>query len=289
MFCENCGKKLNKGDKFCEYCGFEVKGAKKGTEIDTQKPEKFVSKFTLIFTGLILLAFFIFWIYEFGVFNPQKGTSTASASALWGQFIVSLLSVVVFDAILIFLDIRKKAVPIFKLVSFWLIVFVIILSSSLYTYKKMSYGKTHTYQEGQEFSYGSYSFTINGEFSDIGYNPEDCSTWGGRLFDRNYCETEINPRRKLTNETQKYLALKIIIKNNSNYEKPITTKWFQVFGASGKEYNLHDANFETSNLPSNSTREGTLSKIYVNRSEQEFNIKVVLPNKAKQIVKIKNR
>lgn len=22
--CENCGEKLNKGDKFCEKCGFEV-------------------------------------------------------------------------------------------------------------------------------------------------------------------------------------------------------------------------------------------------------------------------
>lgn len=251
--------------------------------MNQSKPEKFLSKFTLIFTGLILLTFFVFWIYKFGVFTPQRGTSTASASALWGQFIVSLLAVVVFDAILVFLDVRKRAVPIFKLVSFWLIIIIILSASSLYAYKKISYGQTHTYQEGQEFRYGPYSFTVNGEFSDIG--QQDCS---GYIRLKQWCE-EQNAKPQM----DKYLTLKIKIKNDSSREQPTTTNRFEVIGNSGTQYNvpynLYADAFGVKNLPSQATREGTLSKISVLKSEQEFNIEVILPNKAEQIVKIKSR
>jgi len=285
MFCENCGHKLNKDDQFCEHCGFEVKEFTKRTEID-KRSEKFVPKFTLIFVGLILLAFLAFWVYKFEMFAPVKGTSTASVSALWGQFIVSLLAIAVVSAILILLDTRKKPVSVLKLVSFWLIIIMLVISSSYYAYKKISWGKTHAYQEGQEFNYGPYSFTIDGDFSDIPYNPEDCSGYK-RLID--WCESN-NDYLKNQSEIQKNLSLKIKIKNNSKYEQPITTHWFQVFGASGEQYGLNrGSEFETSNLSSGSVREGTFSKIYVNKNESEFNIKITLPNKAEQIVKIKNK
>ncbi|MCL5410453.1 MAG: hypothetical protein M1324_01210 [Patescibacteria group bacterium] len=292
MYCEKCGKKLNKNDKFCEECGLKVieegkEGLKNESENENRKLGRFISKFTLVFVGLILLAFFIFWIYKFGIFTPEKGTSIASSSALWGQFVVSLLAVVVFCAILIVLDIRKKATPVYKLFSFWLIICVVVAALGLYTYHAISYGETHTYQEGEEFRYGPYTFAINGEFSDIEYLPSDCSwhTPTGRI---NWCESG-NERRKTESENKKYLALKVKVKNNSFYEQPITTNWFQVFGESGEAYKLTQADFETSNVPSESTREGALYKINVDKSEKEFNIKIALPNKAEQIVKIQAR
>lgn len=98
---------------------------------------------------------------------------------------------------------------------------------------------------------------------------------------------------KCQTEMDKYLSLKIKIKNDSSYEQPISTNWFLVYGSSGKEYSgnkyRYQTDFEVSNFSSNSTRTGILSNIYVNKTEQEFNIKVILPNKAEQIVKIKNK
>ena len=288
MFCENCGEKLNKNDKFCEKCGFGVKKNGNETENEREKPEKFVSRFTLIFAGLIFLAFSAFWIYKFGIFNPQKGTSVASASALWGQFVISILSVVVFDAILIFLDIRKKAIPIYKLVSFWFIVIVILLASSFYTYCKLSFGKTHTYQEGQEFNYGPYSFIINSDFGDIPYNPNDCS--GNVRIIKDLCESN-NKDSKTESETNQFLILKIKAKNNSKSKITINENWLNVFGSSGKEYNVpldfaYSSNLEIKNMSPGSTKEGSFN-INVSRSEQEFKVKVILSNKAEQIVVIK--
>jgi len=90
--------------------------------------DKHIPKLTLIVAGLILLTFFIIWVYKFGLFKPQVGTSTASSSILWGQFIVSLLAVIILDFILIILDIRKKPVGFVKLVSFWVLIIGIIYS-----------------------------------------------------------------------------------------------------------------------------------------------------------------
>lgn len=144
MFCEKCGEKLDEKDKFCESCGFGIKENEK--EVEHLRSGRFISKFTLVFVGLILLSFFVFWIYKFGIFTPERGTSTASASALWGQFVVSLLAVVVFCTLLIFLDMRKKVVKITRLVSFWIIIILILFSLIIvaFYYYKHHHGQSVT-------------------------------------------------------------------------------------------------------------------------------------------------
>jgi len=111
--------------------------------------DKETPKFTLVIAGLIFLAFLGFWTYKFGIFTPLKGTSTASISALWGQFIVSFLAVIIFDLILIILDIRKQKTKITKLISFWLIIATLIVTSAFairhyYPHKNKEPEKTNT-------------------------------------------------------------------------------------------------------------------------------------------------
>lgn len=126
MFCEKCGKSINKDDKFCQHCGLKI-----GSEVEKIHDQpKYISKFTLVALGVIFFAFLVFWVYKFGFFNPQKGTSGASISALWGQFFVSFLAVAILDLIILFIDFKRK-VKVFKLASFWLLI-VILLAISTY-------------------------------------------------------------------------------------------------------------------------------------------------------------
>lgn len=53
MFCENCGKKLEENDQFCEHCGFEVK--KTIIENKKSKPRRRIWKIALVLILLVLV------------------------------------------------------------------------------------------------------------------------------------------------------------------------------------------------------------------------------------------
>ncbi|MFH1766888.1 MAG: hypothetical protein ABH826_02225 [Patescibacteria group bacterium] len=191
-----------------------------------EKTGRHVPKFTQIFIGLVLLSFLLAWMYKFGLFNPTWGTSLASASALWGQFLASFLAIIVFCGIVLVLDIRPLPTRNYKLVSFWILTLLVVVPLGWQLKKPLDYGTTHTYRQDEEFNYLDYSFKAKTEFQD--YQPKDCSQYNssyiiGTSIASSMCERD-NERYKDT----KHLLIHLTAKNKSGEFKHFTEDWFSV-------------------------------------------------------------
>jgi hypothetical protein len=88
MFCQNCGKGLESGVKFCGGCGFEVGGTKTNTQNNTHhhtKERRFSGKRTttrfMILYFATLGTYPLFWMYDQWTFLKNKQNLNISPGA----------------------------------------------------------------------------------------------------------------------------------------------------------------------------------------------------------------
>ncbi len=259
-----------------------------------------IPKFSLITACLVLLSFFGYWLYRFGVFSPVRGTSTASISALWGQFTVSTLAALVLCGIVLVADLRSKAVPIFKLLSFYVLTILVIGSLSFAVKRNIDsrkisdeFGTTHTYTQSQEFNYLQYSFTVSWKTEDI--RPQDCSAINYtpvsgviRLYsDKSQCESRNN-----VVSGQKVATVLVTVKNNNNSFSHFTPEWLTILSGTGNKYELWESftNFNDGTYAYEIKPNGELSgelnaSANLKKGENIYEVILKIDNHAEQIIK----
>lgn len=198
--------------------------------------DKHISKFSLITIVIILLLFFVYWSYNFGIFTPRWGTSTASISALWGQFFVSLFATLAVCAILLIADVRNKPTKIYQLASLYFLVIVAIFISWIAWKDKANYGTTHSYASGKEFSYLQYKLTVTAETQPLA--AKDCSGLSntapksgliGSPSPMQECEFYNS-----SSSGKKVVTLHVVAKNTKSIPSHFTSNWFTVTDSDGR-------------------------------------------------------
>ena len=66
MYCENCGKKLEKGEVFCENCGTKV------SSVDAKKSDLMKNNRNLIYVGLVVVAIVLAFVFFGGQSEEVK-------------------------------------------------------------------------------------------------------------------------------------------------------------------------------------------------------------------------
>lgn len=114
--------------------------------------EKKIPALSIFLVAILFITLCLYWFNRFYHFLPMAGTSTASISALWGQFIVSFMLVVIVSALIIYSD-RRYEIRFYKLTSFWIIVLSIVAVAGYFMYKDIDYGISDTHGLGEAFDY----------------------------------------------------------------------------------------------------------------------------------------
>ena len=190
------------------------------------KTEKRIPVLSIILVIIFFIALCSYWFYRFYIFKPVEGTSTASISALWGQFLVSFLLVAIISAFIIFID-RRHDIKFYKLFSFWLIILSIVTTAGYFMYRDIDRGATETHVLGEAFDYNHLEYKLTKSNEDLVYTPNDCSQYtnSGRVFSnsRDRCE-EGNSTRKKESEESTLLVIIIDVTNKSSSPQDIICK-----------------------------------------------------------------
>ncbi len=158
--------------------------------------------------------------------------------------------------------------------------------------------KTHIYQSGEKFNYGSYIFLITHEYKKIQYQPTDCRAvadyWtnifpdreGIRLYDdfedfRGNCELE-NQKELTRAKKNNLLDIQIKITNNDKVVKNVSKDWFKIIASSGETVQKPDYYINGADIIPRETRGGAMNAPIQKNTENKISIS--LPGLATQVV-----